>query len=143
MDFNSADVILASATSTSSGNDETFVILTETGDDTGIFNGQVTISSSPSPGSLHVGPGDSISTFYKPEHDGVGRFSAELRGVTDSGILDIFDYTIDDPDGFNTRHAEACPVDLVTHPDDLQVRGDFLDGFFIKRSCELFINPFY
>jgi len=135
LDFISADVILASLTSTSSGNDETVVILTESGADTGIFSGQVPISSSPQPGKLHVGPRDTISAFYEPEHDGVGRFSAELRGVTtEATTLDFDDYTIDDPDGFNTRLIEACPYDLVTHPVQLQVPGEFIDNFGLINS---------
>jgi len=128
LEFNSEDNILASATSTTSGVVETESILTETGLGTGIFRGQIPLSTTLQPGVLQVTPGDFIFPMYEPEHDGVGRFSAELRGVTSAGTLNIFDYSIDDPDGLNTRHVEACPVDLVTHPVDIQAAGEFVDG---------------
>ena len=73
MDFRSADIVLASATSTTSGSAKTEVKLSESDSDTGIFSGKLFLSSSTQTGKLNVGPGDSISVFYEPEHDGVGR----------------------------------------------------------------------
>jgi len=114
------DIVLASATSTTGGLIEN-VELTESSVNSGTFSGQVFLSSTPQPGKLHVGPGDSISALYEPEHDGVGRFSADLRGVNQAGTVDIFDFSIDDPDGKNTRLGKLCPFDPVTHPVDLQL----------------------
>jgi len=112
LDPNSIDSVIV--TITQNGLDQE-VIAMETNIHTGIFTEMLT---------LGVGL---FSATYAPEHQGVGRLSAELRDVN-AGTLNIFDYSIDDPDGFNTRHTEACPVDLVTHPVDIQAEGDFVDG---------------
>jgi len=121
LDSSSNDVVLASMTSTTTGLIETPVILTETGADIGIFRGQLFLSSTPQPGTVLVEPGGSITAFYLPEHDGVGRLSADLRGVNQAGTVNIFDFTIDNPDGLGTRANAACPYNLVTHPVDLQL----------------------
>jgi len=114
------DVILSSATSTTSGLDETPVTLTETGDDTGIFTGSLFVSPGGGDGVLQLGLGDEITVLYEPQHDafettdageviglGVGRFSAELTGVSGSGTVDISDTTfIESP----------CKMVTATHP---------------------------
>jgi len=86
-----------------------------------VFEGQVFISTSLEPGKLQVSPGDELQVLYEPQHLGVGRLSATLVGATDGRDATFTDYTIDDPDGFNTRAIEACPFDLVVHPVQIQI----------------------
>jgi len=114
------DVILSSATSTTSMLDETPVTLKETGNDTGIFTGILLVAQGGGDGVLPLGLGDEITVLYEPQHDpsemnvagniiglGVGRFSAELRGVSGPGTVDI---------SHSTFFESPCKFVTATHP---------------------------
>jgi len=139
LDLMETDAVLVFANSTSSGPNKATVVLEET-EDPGTFSGVLFLSSSTTVGNtLQLGIGDDICVIYDTdppgeapactgelgiaENEGVGRFSAELRGVN-AGTLDLFDFPIVDPDGLGTRVLQACPYDLVTHPVDIQAVGD-------------------
>jgi len=118
LDATAIDVIFASITSTTSGMLETQATLTETGTDTGVFEGTVDLSTELEPGKLQVSPGDLLNAVYTAKNFGVGRLSATLTGVAGVTPVDveIFDFTI-------TTVAEktaACPFDLVIHPVIIQ-----------------------
>jgi len=110
------DVIFASMTSTTSGVDEQEFQLTESSVNSATFVGQVDVSRGSEPGKLRVSALDQLTVLYEPQHEGVGRLSATLVGATDGRDATLIDYTIDDPDGFDTRANEACPYNLVVHP---------------------------
>jgi len=86
-----------------------------------VFEGVVQTSSGFEPGKLRVFSTDDIQVFYEPQHDGVGRLSATLINATDGRVAQLQDFTIDDPDGFNTRVIQACPYDLVVHPVEILI----------------------
>jgi len=90
-----------------------------------VFVGQVFISTSVEPGKLQVSPGDVLQVFYEPQHLGAARMSATLENAADGDIIQIQDYTIDDPDGFDTRRVQACPYDLVIHPVEILLQPLF------------------
>jgi len=106
LDPNSIDSVLVGITQ--NGLNQA-VIAMETDIHTGIFTEMLT---------LGVGL---FSATYEPEHQGVGRFSAILRGINQPRTVAFSDYSIDDPDGLGSRVSEACPWDLVTHPVQLQL----------------------
>jgi len=143
LDFSAVDIILSSATSTSSGLVETEVQLEETGPDTGIFSGRLILSTTTEPGKLEIASGDAITVLYEPEHEGVGRISAELSGITVAGDVEIFDYSIDDPDGFGTRWGAACPYNLVTHPVEIKLPAGNLPAFNLGGTSEITITISY
>jgi len=114
------DVILSSATSTTSGLDETPVTLKETGNDTGLFTGILLVAPGGGDGVLPLGLGDEITVLYEPQHDpsekddagniiglGVGRLSAEIRGVSGPGTVDI---------SHTTSIEGPCKFVTATHP---------------------------
>jgi len=115
------DVIFASMTSTTSGDDEQEFTLTESSVNSADFVGQVLVSRGNEPGKLRIAPGDELTVLYEPQHEAVGRLSATLLGATGDRDAQLQDYTIDDPDGLNTRAGEACPYDLVVHPVEILI----------------------
>ncbi len=115
-------VVLSSATSTTSDSVEAIVELTETGIDTGTFSGTLILSLSTTSGNnLEVARGDDISVFYEAESQGVGRFQAELD-VTTAGNVKISDVLLD-LDEFTVNHNFRP----VTHPVKIKLDGATLD----------------
>jgi len=91
--------------------------LTETGADTGVFEGRVEISPGFVPGKVRVTPGDELSAIYENLY-GKGRLSATLTGVagTTPADAEIFDWRV----VTSTERTQACPFDLVIHPVQIQ-----------------------
>jgi len=80
----------SSVRSTSSGQETVEVKLTETDANSGLFTGRVDIGTGPTTDErLQLGLGDDITVLYKPEPQGVGRFTAEYGGVTETTGISI------------------------------------------------------
>jgi len=126
LDATGVDKIFANITSTTQPEGLIFQ-LDENAANSPLFRGQVFFSSGFEPGKLRASPGDVVEVFYEPQHLGVGRLSATLINATDDRDVQLQDYTIDDPDGFNTRVIEACPYDLVVHPVEILIPLTTLD----------------
>jgi len=93
LDTTAIDVILSSATSTSSELEEppglAFTVMPETGPDTGVFSGTINIKrSGPSEGNnLQLQPDNDITILYQ-NHSAAGRLTAELTTTpTGDGIF--------------------------------------------------------
>ncbi len=114
LDASALDVILSSANSTTSGLVKTDFELTETDVDSGMFTGQLLISSEPEAGKLQVVGGDDVIIQYVPEPWGVGRFFANFSGITDSPEVTLTDVIVDGPLNCNKW-------DIVTHPVQLSI----------------------
>jgi len=122
LDTSGIDLVLSSASSTSSGEKLATAILTETGVNTGMFTGPIQIGLSSTTGdTLELGLGDDISIFYEPEPIGVGRFSAELTGTGTSGKVELSDAILQ-------QTIEICLAsggwDINTHPINLVFTDD-------------------
>jgi len=90
--------------------------LTETGADTGVFEGRVDLSPGFVPGKLRVSFGDELNAIYENLH-GKGRLSATLTDVAGTiGDAEIFDWRVTT----STERTQACPFDLVIHPVQIQ-----------------------
>ena len=114
------DNIFANITSTTQPEGLVFQ-LDENAVNSAVFEAEVFLSSGFEPGKLRASTGDIVEVFYEPQHLGVGRLSATLINATDGRSAQLQDYTIDDPDGFNTRAIAACPYDLVVHPVEILI----------------------
>jgi len=114
LDPNAIDVILSSASSTTSGASIATTELTETGFNTGIFQGKIFVRSTPTIGNeLQVSNGDAILLIYEPEPQSVGRFFSILSGVTGASNVILKDGVI----GASTEQfSSTCPFDLYIHP---------------------------
>jgi len=87
--LNGINVVFASATSTTSDCDKATIELQETGDDTGVFTGIITLSSSPTAGTnLEASTDDEYKLFYKPNSE--ANFVNEVH-ENDSGATSSFD----------------------------------------------------
>lgn len=114
LDASALDVILSSATTTTSGLEETEFELTETGVDSGMFTAQLILSSSTGVGKLQYQNNDDISILYDPEPWGVGRFFADFSGITSSPEVTLTDVIID-------KKFPCNQLDIVTHPVQLSI----------------------
>ena len=122
LDATAIDVILSSATSTTSGSDEATTTMPETGPDTGVFSGTINVSLNPTSGNnLQVGPVDEITVLYDSESQGVGRLKADVNVVT-PGNVKITDELLD-LDEFTLNHNFRP----VTHPVKIQLEGATFD----------------
>jgi len=117
LDSSGIDVVLSSATSTSSGSEKATVELSETSEDSGTFSGKLFVSTSgPTSGdTLELGLGDAISVFYDPEPLSVGRFSAEIDVTSGSGTVVLSEEIIE------KKSDVACPAVLFTHPVEVSL----------------------
>ena len=120
LNANEIDEIFANITSTTQPEGVVFQ-LDETAVNSAVFEGEMFISNGFEPGKLRGFQGDEVEVFYEPQHLGVGRLSATLINATDGRAAQLQDFTIDDPDGFNTRVVQACPYDLVIHPVEILI----------------------
>jgi len=118
LDPSSNDVVIASATSTSSAPIEVTAELTETSVDSGTFTGPLNVGPGPTTDdTLQLLLGDEISVFYDPETPGVSRFSATFDVTSMGGSVTLSDVIPVNSDQF-------CPDVLVTLP----VVVDLADG---------------
>jgi len=140
LDSTAIDVILSSATSTSSQLEMPPGIATtemsETGPDTGVFSGTINVKRGVTTegNTLNLGLGDAVTVLYFPEPtspdsmiiepapseeipNGLGRLTAEISGGTVAGTVTMTDFIIDT----DTESNRVCPSLLVTHPVDLQI----------------------
>jgi len=96
------------------------VVLLESDTNTGTFSGRVNLVLSSSTGN-NVQVGDTLDPLdfsYDPEPQSVGRFFAELGGVTGDGTVEISDYTeIVDKELYN------CDFKLATLPVFVDLEG--------------------
>jgi len=123
LDSTGIDVVLSSATSTSSGLEKVTIELTETGVNSGTFTGPLTVTpfGPTTDSTLELGPGDDISVFYDPEPDGVGRFNLDVDVTSGTADVEISDYIFDE-----TRLFDTCAVggfDIYTQPVNVAVTG--------------------
>ena len=87
------DSISAFVSSSSSSPDGITLELDETQEDSGLFEGTIdTTGGSTSGNRLHVESGDSIVVSYTQSS---GRLGAVIEGVSEAGIAEMIDYTID------------------------------------------------
>ena len=114
LDGSALDVILSSATTTTSGLVETEFELTETDVDSGMFKAELILSSSTGVGKLQYQNNDDISILYEPEPWGVGRFFAVFDGITSSPEVTLTDVIID-------KKFPCNQWDIVTHPVQLSI----------------------
>jgi len=125
-----ADVIFASATSTTSGADSATTTLTETGISSGIFttlpSDVITLSSSSSSGSnLETGDGDQFKIFYPIVSSGPetapsqpnARMKSTFTGVSGTGDAVLSDFEI------NLATDIPCPARAFLDPVDLDLTG--------------------
>jgi len=113
LDPNALDQVIASASSTGSTGVAT-TVLTETGTDTGIFEGVILTTSNPTNGNnLQIlSLIDPISVFYEPEPFAVGRFHAALTGIVGSSSVLLKDGIWGGTELFDS----TCPYDLFILP---------------------------
>ena len=111
LDILELDIVISSATSTTSGLAEATIQMTETGVNTGTFSGTLILSSSATTGNtLEIAPDDELNVSYEPESNGVGRLQIALDVAT-SGDVQISDELID-LDEFQVNQSFRP----VTHP---------------------------
>jgi len=116
LDSSGIDVVLSSATSTSSGSVEATVELSETSEDSGVFTGKLFVSLSDTSGdTVELRVGDDLSIFYDPEPLSVGRFSAEIDVTSGAGTVEMKDVII------KKKSDVACPAVLFTHPVEVSL----------------------
>jgi len=138
LDSTAIDVILSSATSTSSGLDEATTSLSETGPDSGVFSGtiQVSVGGTTEGNNLELRLGDDITVIYDSESLGVSRFSAVIDSSS-AGSVKVTDVLINLAD-----FAENNVLRPVIHPVSLEFSGGTLvtDIESVTFSC---INPVF
>jgi len=127
LDSTAIEVIFSSATSTASeleeGKPKATTSLFETGPDSGVFSGTITLSPGPTSGNnlkVSLGIGE-ITIIYDSEPQAVGRLTAELTTTpTGDGTVRMIDVLLTDDEiaGLNTNFRP------VTHPVQLEL----LDG---------------
>jgi len=133
----SADTVLSSATSNSSPSTFANTILTETGINTGVFTGTITLSSSSATSGslLQAQPTDDVSVFYllDPSDDittaerigsaisiGKPRTQIILTGVSGGSPNSA---TISDFSPFDPLSADPCPFMIVTEYVNVDLLG--------------------
>jgi hypothetical protein len=113
----------SSASSTSSGQETVDVKLTETDANSGLFTGRLNVGSgATTDNELQLGIGDEISLFYKPEPQGVGRFTAEYGGVTDDSFIALGENWREEDGEFIYEAVElenTEPWDLLIYPIEI------------------------
>jgi len=121
------DIVLATASSTTSDTVLMEFQLVETDVNSGEFTGILAFSTSGNNvDSLLISKGDDISIFYEPEFAGVSRFTAEYTGVVDSTGIFIGENWVEDPITGDISYeclegANTAPYDLITYP--IQING--------------------
>ena len=144
LDGTGVDIVLSSATSTSSGSDTVTTQLVETGVDTGVFTGRLEITIGPTTDDeLQLGLSDGITVIYDPEPLGVSRLTADINVVSGVGTVELRDFIIDSSDkGF----LNTCPFDAITHPVDFKlspgVTANNIDLTISWANAELGLTPF-
>jgi len=129
----SADVIMSSATSTTSGISEATATLTETGPDTGTFTGTIALSGSPTSGNnLETTSGDEINLCYNPDQHSLGCVQTLSASVGDSFGFPRAEVTFAGLTGSNSvtldelrpiPAVDLCPVAVVTYPVEVAITG--------------------
>jgi len=113
LDPNALDQVIASASSTTSGTDVATTVLTETGLDTGVFEGRIFRTFDNTSGDhLRIGLVDSITVIYEPEPFAVARFHAALTGIVGSSSVLLKDGIWGGTEQFDA----TCPYDLFIRP---------------------------
>jgi len=166
LDTTVADVVLSSATSTTSGTTFATTTLTETDVNSGIFTGTITLSSSTTSGStLQAGTFDEFSLFYEPhelsstseqefqeEGSSLGwpRAQASVQ-LSSGGDVTISDFEIDDNELVNlcfrpvTHAAEILFSNgaAQTLGTDMQVTISYANGVFLSGDNPALLKMYY
>jgi len=137
----------STANSTTSGSVLATSTLTETNVNSGIFTGNIILSSSTTTGNqLEISGGDSINVFYDPDNHmptsaalgppasgatGFAAFFADFGGVSGSTNVDLVDYPINTS---SRAWPSVCPFDTVVHPVAMTFSGNPATGVTVTMS---------